>query len=155
MLYLLGFGINILSFIKWVCLLFLPMSYNNLHKTCICFLKFLTKVLFKEWNANQNVTATSICRGHTGKTVSKRRGAQRAFEVQRRPSSACGARGGSPYGDDKAYVRTFVPLCYAQHLWPPGGWCSPETGEFCLPRGQADQLPFLSHYPHLYSKNKN
>lgn len=52
-LHLLGFGISVLNFIKWMCVLFLPMCCNNFQKTCICFLNFLTKVLLKEWNANK------------------------------------------------------------------------------------------------------
>ena len=67
MLYFLGFGINILSFIKWMCLLFLPMCYNNSHKTCICFLKFLTKVLFKEWNANKMSQQTQLAGATQGR----------------------------------------------------------------------------------------
>lgn len=146
-LHLLGFGISVLNFIKWMCVLFLPMCCNNFQKTCICFLNFLTKVLLKEWNANKMSQQAQPAGATQGRPWARGEEADSIRGSTQAKFSVCGSRWITLWKGVKAQVCTFVPPSYAQHLWPPGWRCSPETGEFCLPRGQADQLPFLSHYP--------
>lgn len=155
-LHLLGFGISILNFIKWMCLLFLPMCCNNLQKTCICFLKFLTKVLFKEWNANKMSQQTQLAGATQGRPWA------RGEERRQHPRFNAGQvqcvrfEGGSPYGrvsrprSARSYPRLMPSIC---GLLVDGVALRLVSSAYHVVR-QTSSL-FWATTPDLYSKNKN